>query len=255
MPDINCDFCDMKFPTAKGHWNHMVTIHHDKLSTMKKKPFPCLKCELSYANKQCLDKHNRLVHKVKKDKSKLDEENNKLLLAIMENMNKNNGCTNITNNNYFLSINSTMMREKVTDEMLTELLTYRREILDKYIEYCHVNKNHPETASFKLFRDDRKRIQAERYDKLDTHCNHIELFDEIIRLRIDDIEYLLNKYKIPFDEELAKDKRNSQWIDEHVVRKHIRELKSEPLFWNETRDTTIFYVLEAMNKFYELSRA
>ena len=99
-----------------------------------------------------------------------------------------------------------------------------------------------------------ERIQAERYDKLDTHCNHIELFDEIIRLRIDDIEYLLNKYKIPFDEELAKDKRNSQWIDEHVVRKHIRELKSEPSFWNETRDTTIFYVLEAMNKFYELSR-
>jgi hypothetical protein len=71
-----------------------------------------------------------------------------------------------------------------------------------------------------------------------------------MRLRIDDIEYLLRKK--PFDKDLPKSERTDQWTDQCIVRKHIHELRTDSNFFNETRDSTLLNILYSMQQFYNL---
>ena len=261
MSVITCDVCSKNFLTLRGLWNHTVKMHFENLSTLPKKPFPCQQCIKSFDSKQCLEKHVRKDHKtsLKLEEFKELQSQNKALVSMMEKIigsignttSVNTFTTSITTNTnkYFVSIDSRKMRDSISTETFLGILEHRREAVYKYSVYCHVNKDHPETASFKLTKDDNDIIHAERYDREEKNCNYLDLIDEVMRFRIEDIEYLLNK--LPFDKDLTKKERTSAWWDQYVVRKHINELKTEPDMWVETRDAILFYIIEPMKLLYE----
>jgi len=257
MTDIICDFCNKNFPTSNGLWNHVVKMHNESILTLPKKEFPCEHCRLSYASKQCLEKHVRKDHKkhISLETYKELQAQNKALLAIVEKLVGHTGVSvnnftsiSSTTTKYFLSIDSRKMRDSINMETFLVILEHRREALYKYLIYCHVNKDNPESASFKLIKDEHDTIHAERYDTEEKTCDHIDLINEIMRYRMEDMEYLLSR--LPFDKDLSKSDKTSAWYDQYVVRKHIHELKTDPNMWSETRDSIVFYTLESMKLFY-----
>ena len=164
MSVVTCDVCSKNFPTSKGLWNHTVKMHFEKLSALPKKKFPCEQCINSFDSKQCLEKHVRKDHKtsMKLEEFKELQNQNKALISMVEkligsigNTSVNTYTTSITNK-YLVSIDSRKMRDSISSETFLGVLEHRREAVYKYSVYCHVNKEHPETASFKLHRPKRK---------------------------------------------------------------------------------------------------
>ena len=245
---FTCDDCDKTFSTEKGRVLHTSRIHKTERSgAAVVARVSCKKCPKVFSHSASLSRHMRLHKKDAEDNlarmqsriDSLEKEVHQKPIATTSTV------FNTYNTNYHISVDSRETRDNMSEETFETMLSYRTQIVLKYIEYTHFHVHYPALQNFKIYRGPMNDIKAIRFDKgrNPLPCNCISLLHEVITNRCEDIEYRLAK--LPFDKFASHDEKTDKWYDQLIVRRHMNDLKTLPALFHQTQQEAIETVMQA----------